>query len=214
MAWSGPSEKLRIRSCGHCTHASGMSIIKSHSGLAFPGWSSLTVMLSCSAWVRSHAQDYILRYFRLLTEKRKTAHSAHLDHLTAHAYHHYNAPPAPQAIQEAHANLKRGIDADWQASVARYPEVLAYFYSLVELHLPAEDDPVVCDPPLGALQPSRKSRRRNGRQSVPPPAIAQAAYGSGPISPRTPPPTGRRTPGSVRRPTYRQSASYPHYHMV
>ena len=39
-------------------------------------------------------------------------------------------------ISEAHAKLKRGIDADWRASVLRYPEVLDYCYSLVELRIP------------------------------------------------------------------------------
>lgn len=39
-------------------------------------------------------------------------------------------------INEAHAELKRGIDADWRAAVLRYPEVLDYFYSLVELRIP------------------------------------------------------------------------------
>lgn len=82
------------------------------------------------AWVRSHAQDYILEYFRLLTDRRKQAHAAHLDRITNHAYHYYNAPPHPQEIAEAQAMLKRGIDEDWQSSVQRYPEVLEYFYSL------------------------------------------------------------------------------------
>ncbi len=36
----------------------------------------------CRSWVRAHAQDYILEYFRLLTERRKTAHTAHLDRIT------------------------------------------------------------------------------------------------------------------------------------
>lgn len=153
-------------------------------------------------WVRSHAQDYILEYFHLLTEKRKTAHSAHLDQITAHAYHHYNAPPHPQQLQDAQMALKRGIDADWQASVQRYPEVLEYFYNLVTLTLPAEDEPAVREPTFGAL--ARKQRKqRSGRASVPPPAINSVPYyGTGPISPQTPPPSGRRTPGHGRRTSY------------
>lgn len=159
-------------------------------------------------WVRSHAQDYILEYFHLLTEKRKTAHSAHLDEITAHAYHHYNAPPHPQQLRDAQMSLKRGIDADWQASVQRYPEVLEYFYNLVTLTLPAEDEPAVRDPTFASL--ARKQRKRNGRASVPPPAITSAPYyGQGPLSPQTPPSGGRRTPGVGRRASYhRHAVSY------
>ncbi|RFU77853.1 serine threonine phosphatase [Trichoderma arundinaceum] len=127
------------------------------------------------SWVRAHAQDYILEYFRQLAERRKTAHSAHLDHITAHAFYHYNAPPHPNQIAEAQATLKRGIDEDWQASVQRYPEVLEYFYSLIELTLPADDEAAVKNPPLTA--PPRKPSRRAGSisasaGSAPPPAIA------------------------------------------
>jgi hypothetical protein len=53
-------------------------------------------------------------------------------------------------IAEAHAELKRGIDADWRASVLRYPEVLDYFYSLVELRLPDDHSREVVEPPFAA----------------------------------------------------------------
>jgi hypothetical protein len=117
-------------------------------------------------WVRAHAQDYILEYFRLLTERRKTAHTTHLDRITAHAYYHYHQPPHPSQIAEAQQQLKRGIDEDWQASVQRYPEVLEYFFSLVELTLPSDDDPTVKDPPLSGINGHRKPQRRatNGGQ--------------------------------------------------
>ncbi|KAL2016260.1 hypothetical protein VTK56DRAFT_4004 [Thermocarpiscus australiensis] len=114
------------------------------------------------SWVRAHAQDYILEYFRLLTERRKQAHAAHLDRLSAQSYHYYGRPPHPDQIAHAQAALKRGIDEDWQASVQRYPEVLEYFYSLVELTLPDDNEPAVKDPPLSALGGSRKAGRRLG----------------------------------------------------
>jgi len=53
-------------------------------------------------------------------------------------------------IAEAHADLKRGIDADWRASVLRYPEVLDYFYSLVEVLIP---DNAVYNPPEATGMP-------------------------------------------------------------
>ncbi|ROT40671.1 hypothetical protein SODALDRAFT_348862 [Sodiomyces alkalinus F11] len=119
-----------------------------------------------SAWVRAHAQDYILEYFRLLTERRKAAHMAHLDRISAHAYHYYHSPPHPNEIAAAQATLKRGIDEDWQCSVQRYPEVLEYFYSLVELTLPSDDEAAESVPQIGryrrAPQPIRRKPSRTG----------------------------------------------------
>ncbi|KAI1342377.1 hypothetical protein F5Y15DRAFT_302054 [Xylariaceae sp. FL0016] len=146
------------------------------------------------SWVRGHAQDYILEYFRLLTERRKDAHSQHLERLTQQAYHYYHAPPHPNEIAAAQATLKRGIDEDWQASVQRYPEVLEYFFSLVDLTLPPDDDSQVRDPPLSALSGSRKSGRRTST------IAADSVHGrerATPLPRRTPPPPvmERRTPG-------------------
>ncbi len=42
----------------------------------------------------------------------------------------------------------------------RYPEVLEYFYSLIEMNLPDENDVAVRDPPLSALSGARKVRVR------------------------------------------------------
>ncbi|PFH61980.1 hypothetical protein XA68_15642 [Ophiocordyceps unilateralis] len=121
------------------------------------------------SWVRAHAQDYVLEYFRLLAERRKNAHTIHLDQMAAHAFYHYNAPPHPNQIADAQAGLKRGIDEDWQASVQRYPEVLEYYFGLVELTLPADDEPTVKDPPLSALNGHhhRKAGRRQNHHSLP-----------------------------------------------
>ncbi|KAK5653882.1 hypothetical protein OQA88_7807 [Cercophora sp. LCS_1] len=171
------------------------------------------------SWVRAHAQDYILEYFRLLTERRKTAHTAHLDRITAHAYHYYHAPPHPNEIAAAQAQLKRGIDEDWQASVQRYPEVLEYFYSLVELTLPDDNEPAVKDPPLSALSGSRKAgRRANGGPgtvaSGPSIAHHEREIRDLPLPRRTPPPLEplreRRTPGpSGRRTAFRPPTNPP-----
>lgn len=176
-------------------------------------------------WVRSHAQDYILEYFRLLGDRRKAAHTQHLEQITAHAYHYYRAPPHPDSIASAQAALKRGIDEDWQASVQRYPEVLEYFYSLVDLTLPSEDDPHVRDPPLSALNGSRKAGRRGiaggGGGGGAPTTIGGFADARELPRGMTPPPPGlgrgdldrleridaRRTPGPrENRRSYRQAA--------
>lgn len=51
-------------------------------------------------------------------------------------------------VAEAHAELKCGIDADWRASTLRYPEMLDYFYGLVEVRVPSERSPQVSEPPF------------------------------------------------------------------
>ncbi|KAI3331550.1 hypothetical protein HD806DRAFT_529336 [Xylariaceae sp. AK1471] len=142
------------------------------------------------SWVRAHAQDYILEYFRLLTDRRKAAHAEHIERLTASAYHYYHAPPHPSELQAAQATLKRGIDEDWQSSVQRYPEVLEYFFGLVQMTLPPEEDPAVKDPPLSAMNGA--ARKAHRRSSTIAPESAQERVRQR----RTPPPTiDRRTPG-------------------
>ncbi|KAI5868577.1 hypothetical protein GGS23DRAFT_602319 [Durotheca rogersii] len=172
------------------------------------------------SWVRAHAQDYILEYFRLLSERRKAAHQAHMERLTAHAFHYYSAPPNPNDIAAAQSTLKRGIDEDWQSSVQRYPEVLEYFYSLVELTLPRDDDSAVKDPPLSALSGSRKINRRGtstatlanesfqerernplARRTPPPPIMDRRTPGPGPVANPLAPPANSRRHSSYRPPT-------------
>ncbi|KAI2626191.1 hypothetical protein GGS21DRAFT_493400 [Xylaria nigripes] len=147
-----------------------------------------SVYTEIRTWVRAHAQDYILEYFRLLTERRKASHTEHMERLTAHAYHYYHTPPHPSEIQAAQASLKRGIDEDWQSSVQRYPEVLEYFFGLVEMNLPADDDPAIKDPPLSAMNGATRKARRGS--TIAPESAQERAR-----SRRTPPPTiERRTP--------------------
>jgi hypothetical protein len=105
----------------------------------------------------------------MLTARRKTLHQDHIHRITDRAYHYYHAPPHPSEIAAADAELKRGIDEDWKASVQRYPEVLEYFYGLVDLSLPGDEEPGVRDPPLSALSGGKgrvrmRSRGAEGRE--------------------------------------------------
>lgn len=111
------------------------------------------------SWVRGHAQDYILSFFSTLTARRKEVHASRIHLITDRAYHYYHAPPHPSEVAAADAELKRGIDEDWRASVQRYPEVLEYFYGLVELSLPGEEESCVRDPPLSALGGGKRGVR-------------------------------------------------------
>lgn len=129
-------------------------------------------------WVRSHAQDYILNYFGMLRARRKDLHAANIQRITDRAWHFYRAQPHPSEIANADMELKRGIDEDWKASVQRYPAVLEYYYSLVDLSLPGDDEPHVLDPPMSALSGAKQRvrlredpgsrRRRKSRVSIEP----------------------------------------------
>jgi len=120
------------------------------------------VIVENSTWVRQHAQDYILAYFGVLTSRRKSLHQDHIHRITDRAWHYYGAPPHPSEIAAADQELKRGIDEDWKSSVQKYPEVLEYFYGLVDLSLPSDDDPGVRDPPLSALGGGKRAPRVRG----------------------------------------------------
>lgn len=63
-----------------------------------------------------------------------------------------------QEVMKANDRLRAGLDECWKQSVNRYPEVLEYYYSLVQFELPSDKDPNVSDPSLSAL--AGASRRR------------------------------------------------------
>jgi hypothetical protein len=196
-------------------------------GTSLPTQLSLTIILTRSrAWVRGHAQDYILSYFSMLTTRRKDQHAANIHRMTERAAYYFHARPHPAEIAAADAELKRGIDEDWKASVQRYPEVLEYFYGLVDLTLPGDDEPGVRDPPLSALagvgvgrererkvrlrEPSeveeRRRMRRRSRERVitapPPPSLSRNGGRPGSMYAPAPQPIGGYgyvTPGHLDR---------------
>ncbi|RDL35812.1 uncharacterized protein BP5553_06424 [Venustampulla echinocandica] len=103
----------------------------------------------------------------MLTTRRKEYHASHMQRIHERASYYYNARPHPSEIAAAEAELKRGIDDDWKASVQRYPEVLEYFYGLVDLNLPGDDETCVRDPPLSALGGVGSGRERKVRLREP-----------------------------------------------
>jgi hypothetical protein len=120
--------------------------------------------------VINHARQHILKAFESLTSVRKQAHSQYLASLPNYdIYMRYSGRPPishiyvatlQSQIAEAHAELKRGIDADWRASVLRYPVVLDYFYSLIQLRLPSDHSPEVVQPPFAAANYADKGYDR------------------------------------------------------
>ena len=148
----------------------------------------------------------------MLTTRRKDHHAQTVHRMTERAAYYFHARPHPAEIAAADAELKRGIDEDWKASVQRYPEVLEYFYGLVDLNLPSDDEPGVRDPPLSALggvavgrererkvrlrdasEVEERRRRRRSRERVitaPPPPSLGARERSRPGSMYAPAPLG------------------------
>lgn len=179
------------------------------------------VLTMCRDWVINNARQHILNAFERLTSTRKQAHSSYLASLPNYeVYMRYSGHPPihpmyvatlQTQIAEAHAELKRGIDADWRASVLRYPEVLDYFYSLVELRLPDDRSREVVEPPFaaagyadvgyGVKQKKKKRREREGSvpqqhmalrvmRGVPPPAVPTPPIHHNGSYPRPPDPYG------------------------
>ncbi|KAF1977577.1 hypothetical protein BU23DRAFT_550869 [Bimuria novae-zelandiae CBS 107.79] len=138
-------------------------------------------------WVISHARQHILNQFERLSSTRKAQHSAYLATLPNYSiYMQYSGHPPihpvyvetlQRQIAEAHAELKRGIDTDWRASVLRYPDVLDYFYSLVQLRIPDDNSPRVVEPPFAtagyadkgfAVHMEKKKKKRRDSSLAPP----------------------------------------------
>lgn len=160
----------------------------------------------------NNARQHILNAFERLTSTRKQAHSSYLASLPHYeVYMRYSGHPPihpmyvatlQTQIAEAHAELKRGIDADWRASVLRYPEVLDYFYSLVDLRLPDDHSREVVEPPFaaagytdigyGVKEKKKKRRDRDSSVSHGHMAVGRVARGPPPVPvPPAPPAPGQ-----------------------
>ncbi|KAI9780969.1 MAG: hypothetical protein M1839_006408 [Geoglossum umbratile] len=144
-------------------------------------------------WVTQHAKEYILQYYTSLVSHRNHQHQMHLNYLHQSAAMYHLRGVDPWAVEQAEIELKRGIDEDWRQSVRRYPEVLDYFYSLVNLKLPGDASSAVQDPPLeGGL---RKVRGRPEVEAAEPPPLERRRSRRGRrLAARTPPPLPARTP--------------------
>ncbi|CEJ85000.1 hypothetical protein VHEMI03641 [[Torrubiella] hemipterigena] len=132
-------------------------------------------------WVSDNAKEYILDHFRSLSAARNDAHTANMERIKAKAFYYRHGPPTQQEIAEAEFMHQRGVDEDWKASVERYPEVLGYYYSLVNFRLPSNDDPVVVNPPIPlSTPPRRKKTNRRASFGGPPPAHPPGYIPGGP----------------------------------
>jgi hypothetical protein len=125
-----------------------------------------------SDWVLNHARNQIIATFHQLRAARHQAHVAYLQTLpcfTLYQRWHGNPPIAPNQlhilntqIQQANAAYRAGVDEDWRRSCLRYPEVLDYYFSLVEYSFPMENHPMIAEPSFGApVKDIRRVKARN-----------------------------------------------------
>lgn len=109
----------------------------------------------CRTWVCGRAQHYVDEYFKVLFRLRRDAHKADMKHFVDHAKRFYGSAPDPRKVADASADFERGMNEDWCASVRLYPQVLEYFYGLVDFKLPDDDDPAVADPQMDTSDGAR-----------------------------------------------------------
>lgn len=140
---------------------------------------------SPSDWVTNAAVRYITTTFASLKDRRMRNYQAHVYSLPYYReYRQWRGRPPihPELIQRLKAqlqsadqDLQTGVNQDWRACVLKYPEVLDYYYSQVEVALPGG----AIDPPFGGhgaptpgpglgLSHAGSTKRKGARHSVPP----------------------------------------------
>lgn len=134
-----------------------------------------------------HARAHILQFFNTKTAHRKAAHTQYLNSLPFyHLYQQYNGNPPlhprqlhvlQNQLRDAQHHYKRGIDNDWRDSVQKYPEVLDYFYSLVEIRIPSDRSSSVIETPFGGIPEKRRVGRAGTIGRAPPVAPAAPMRG-------------------------------------
>jgi hypothetical protein len=137
-------------------HPSQSSVINQFLSFLSPLHTELTYLFR--AWVTTRARAYILQCFNGLVAARHQAHDIEVNTIHQNAAY-YRLRPDPRILAELDATLQHDIDDDWRQSVRRYPEVLDYFYGLVDLNLPDDRSEAVRNPPLEARR--KKSRRQS-----------------------------------------------------
>jgi len=125
------------------------------------------MMADVRDWVIQHARSYVLQSFTRISGIRKAQHSNYLASLHQASYYSLGGAH-PAQLHAAEVELKRGIDEDWRRSVQSYPEVLDYFYGLVDINLPSDSSLNVTEPALDGRKRAHRSKRRESFDADPP----------------------------------------------
>jgi hypothetical protein len=124
-----------------------------------------TQLISGREWVAQKAVKHVTQTFEAMKEARLVTYAADLKSIPYfHIYEQYKGRPPlhPQYIAQIQRqiaqfefDLRRNIDSDWRSCVLRYPEVLAHFFSLINVTLPkAAEAPASILPAFPAFPPS------------------------------------------------------------
>jgi hypothetical protein len=107
-------------------------------------------------WVANHAITYVTNSFTQMKNARLANYNAYIKALPywpMYQQHRGNPPLHPHIVAElrfkisqADQHLRQNIDADWKDCVIRYPDVLAHYYSLVNVTMPKD-----VEPPFGTM---------------------------------------------------------------
>lgn len=122
-------------------------------------------------WVLQQARNQVIESFNQLKAARLQAHIRYLQTLPCFTlYQKYDNPPLtpPQLatlqhqMAQAKSIFQGGIDEDWRRCLQKYPEVLDYYFSLVQIDFPSAEDLVLREPRFGEhmRDPKRLKARR------------------------------------------------------
>ncbi|POS86517.1 hypothetical protein EPUL_000549 [Erysiphe pulchra] len=114
-------------------------------------------------WVKIRARNFILVYYDRLAYQHEREYSERINEIEHCPAHYYNSREYFEELDREEARLKHYINEAWKASVQRYPEVLRYFYSLVDISRPNDSDVCVTSPPIYPDDVMRPSIPMNAR---------------------------------------------------
>jgi len=127
-------------------------------------------------WVLDKSRNHIGRVFEHLKTVRYNAHLAYLQSLpyySFYTYHNGRPPLGPHHLQylegqlrNANTNLKMGVDQDWRSVCLMYPETLDYYFGLIVITIPEDQDESVLRPDIGRKKIRRDSERKKKEKGM------------------------------------------------
>ncbi|KAI6245066.1 hypothetical protein HI914_07033 [Erysiphe necator] len=114
-------------------------------------------------WVKFRARNFILDYFKRLSNQHEREYNEHILEIESRSTHYYNSAQYLNEVDLEGARLKHNINEAWKASIQRYPEVLQYFYTLVDISRPDDSDACVINPPIYLNDEARPRIPMNAR---------------------------------------------------
>lgn len=135
------------------------------------------------------------------------AHLATIPYYDLYKIYSGRPPISPAQLHELRMQMstaqnayQRGIDEDWKNSLQRYPEVLDYYFDLIEFKLPSDKSVAVQEPVFGRrVDAEAKGKESKGRKRMmmqPPPLVPGGPFGM-PMPPSGLPPMPGPGPGRM-----------------